>query len=51
MKQRLSVLVDSKVLREFKEEVLRRYGRLYKAMGEAVEEALKEWVKKKQLPS
>jgi len=45
-KARLSVRIDAKVLKEFKEEVLARYGKLYGTMNVAVEEALRDWLKK-----
>jgi hypothetical protein len=47
MKRRLSVLIDSKLLQQFKEEVLARHGKLYARMGQSVEEALREWIKRK----
>lgn len=46
MKQRLSVLIDAKLLKDFKKEVLNRHGKLYACMGRSVEEALREWLKK-----
>lgn len=46
MKRRLSVLINAQLLKEFKEEVLARYGKLYARMGESVEEALREWLRK-----
>lgn len=49
MKKRLSVLINEELLTEFKKEVLSRYGKLYEAMGLSVEEALKDWLKKKNL--
>lgn len=42
----MRALIDAQLLKDFKETVLARYGKLYAAMGEAVEEALKEWIKK-----
>jgi len=48
-KERLSVLIDAELLKEFKEAVLAEHGKLYGVLGNAVEEALREWLKKKGL--
>ena len=45
---KVTVQVDEGIARRFKEEVVRRKGKLRGAMGESLEEAMELWMEKKR---
>jgi hypothetical protein len=48
MKKRICLWVDEKVLEDFKKYVLRKHKRLYKSLGDEINEALKYYLKHKK---
>jgi hypothetical protein len=45
---KITVQVDEKVARRFKEEVVRKKGKLRGAMGKSLEDAMELWMKQEQ---
>ena len=44
-KEQLNLRIDEDLLKEFKMGVLEKYGKLYGALAEATEEAMRMWLK------